>query len=416
MTAGGLLARRRRSGTPGGGSEPRGRRLAARVVRVLNRLVPSAADRWALVGVPDVEDGLVAVAADLVSRGLSVTLLTAADAVPAGHHPPEVRMVRRDRLAGLWAFVRAGVVVTTHGVYDHTPAGRGQTLVYTWHGESLGKRAECLLGLPAKPDGLAPVLSDLGALERCAEFGLPPARVPVIGAPRNDRMLRAARRPASPWRKRLTGARTVLMWMPTFRAGRSGWRERVDGTRGDAGMPFTAEELRRLDDLLLARDACLLVKLHPVAAEGYGLDTRAIVPVTDADLLSQGLTVYTALPLVDGLVTDVSSIWVDHLLLDRPQVFAFPDLDEYRATRGFVLEPYEAWLPGPVTRTVEELADAVGELAAGRDPHAAARRDARRRLHRFTDDGAATRLVDLVLDTQRETGSRPGPGYCPPRC
>jgi CDP-glycerol glycerophosphotransferase len=401
----GLLTRRRPA-VPADGSAPRGRSLAARVVRLVNRVVPAVAARWVLVGVPDVEDGLVALAAELVARGLPVTLLTAQDAVPAGHYPPEVRLVRRDRLAGLWAFVRAGVVVTTHGVYDHTPAGRGQTLVYTWHGESLGKRAECFLGLPAKPDGVAPVLSDLGALERCAEFGLPPARVPVVGAPRNDRMLRAAGRagswrPGSPWRAGLTDARTVLLWMPTFRAGRAGWRERVDGTRGDAGLPFTVDELRALDDLLAAHDACLLVKLHPVAAQSYDLDTRAIVPVTDADLLAAGLTVYTALPLVDGLVTDVSSIWIDHLLLDRPQVFAFPDLDEYRATRGFVLEPYEAWLPGPATRTVAELAAAVGEVAAGRDPHAAARRDARRRLHRFTDDGATARLVDRVLVGQR---------------
>ena len=372
MTPGGLLTRRARA-TSRAGAAPRGRSLAARVVRLANRLVPSVRGRWVLVGVPDVEDGLVAVAAELVGRGRRVTLLAQHDDVPAGHYPPEVRVVRRDRAAALWAFVRAGVVVTTHGVYDHTPAGRGQTLVYTWHGESLGKRTECFLGLPPKPDGLAPVLSDLGALERCAEFGLPPARVPVLGAPRNDRMLRAARRPASPWRAGLTDARTVLLWMPTFRAGRFGWRERVDGVRGDAGLPFTADELRRLDAMLAAHDACLLVKLHPVAAETYTLDTRRIVPVTDADLRAQGLSVYTALPLVDGLVTDVSSIWVDHLLLDRPQVFAFPDLEEYRATRGFVLEPYEAWLPGPVTRTVEELAEAVGELAAGRDPHAGAR-------------------------------------------
>jgi CDP-glycerol glycerophosphotransferase len=408
VTAGAVLTRRRRAraGSARTGSAPRGRSLAARLVRVLNRLVPANRDRWVLVGAPDVEDGLVAVAAEVVARGLSVTLLAVGDDVPPGHFPPQVRVLRRDRAAAVWAFVRAGVVVTTHGAYDHAPAGWRQTLVYVWHGESLGKRTECFLGLPAKPDSVAPALSDLGAVVRAAEFGLPPARVPVLGAPRNDRMLRAAARPASPWRAGLTDARTVLLWMPTFRSGRAGWRERVDGVCGDAGLPFGADELHRLDRLLAAHDVTLLVKLHPVAAASYDLDTRRIVPVTDAELLAQGLTVYTALPLVDGLVTDVSSIWVDHLLLDRPIVFAFPDLEEYRAGRGFVLEPYDAWLPGPVTRTVDELADAVGELAAGRDPHAGARRGARRRLHRWVDDGATTRLVDLVLDTPRRRGGR----------
>ena len=38
-------------------------------------------------------------------------------------------------------------------------------------------------------------------------------------------------------------------------------------------------------------------------------------------------------PLI-GLITDISSVWIDFLLRGRPMIFAFPDLKQYRSNRG----------------------------------------------------------------------------------
>jgi len=96
----------------------------------------------------------------------------------------------------------------------------------------------------------------------------------------------------------------------------------------------------------------------------------------------------------DGLITDVSSAWVDYLLLDKPLIFAFPDIEEYRQGRGLSIEPYEHWVPGPFVRTLDEFVDALDDVVAGRDPLAEERRLARLRLHQYQDDKSAARLLD----------------------
>lgn len=370
-------------------------RLALDVIQLLNRVVPKRADQSVLIGVPDLEDGLMALADELLARGRDVVLTPSSAPLPSGVVDERVRVVPRARPSALWAFLRSAEVYTTHGVYGDLEGPRAQKLAYVWHGEPTGKLIERYQGGPAKPAAIAPTTSSIAQAFRCAEFGLPPWLVPVTGAPRNDRMMRADRSPDHPLRTGRTAARLALLWLPTYRSAGSGQR-RTDSTRGYAGLPFDADELRAIDAHMRERDVAVFVKLHPLAVGQYDLATTAIVPITDADLHRHGLTTYTALPRFDGLITDVSSIWIDHLLLDLPVLFAFPDIEAYRQSRGFALEPFDEWVAGPVTTDVGGLLDEIDDLVAGHDRHAERRARARRLLHHHIDDGAARRVVDAM--------------------
>jgi len=78
--------------------------------------------------------------------------------------------------------------------------------------------------------------------------------------------------------------------------------------------------------------------------------------VLRADALSWTNTdPYQILSAADLLITDYSSVYFDYLLLDRPTVFVPVDVDQYRAARGFLLEPYEFWTPGPKVLDQEAL-------------------------------------------------------------
>ena len=60
----------------------------------------------------------------------------------------------------------------------------------------------------------------------------------------------------------------------------------------------------------------------------------------------------------DLMITDYSSTMFDYSVLKRPMVFHMYDLERYeREIRGFYFDLDE--LPGPITKTEEELAEAI---------------------------------------------------------
>lgn len=180
---------------------------------------------------------------------------------------------------------------------------------------------------------------------------------------------------------------------PSYRVGRYRTGLRSE-TADPQAVPFPPEDLRRLDAWLLERDARMVVKVHHRDAGAFGDGYRAIRVLHQGDLEAGGRTLYPALTAFDALITDMSSVWLDYLLLDRPMIFAFPDVQAYRDGRGLNLEPYEDWVPGPFARTVEEMISAMGDVVDGLDTMAGERRLARLRFHRFHDDRSSERLLD----------------------
>lgn len=355
------------------------RRLARRAVDLADRLVAKDEREVVLAGPDDLEDGLLAVAAEGLRRGARVTLLLQdpgrARLVerlgPPGLQTLPVRSVR-----GLLRYLRARHAFTTGPLYGgRVPAGRLVDL----SGEALTS--------PHRPAGgpvptYAPVCSTVGRACRSAATGLPPLQAPIVGAPRNDRMLTVDGAGA---RRALLGAdagRTVLLWAPQ--------------PRGPGAAPLhPPADLARLDAWLLAHDARVVVAAHPRdphAVPTSGL--RAVRALLPADLEARGLTLHQALPAFDGLVTDLSGPWLDWLLLDRPVVLALPAGDGVPAEGTTDLEPYEDWVPGPCARTLDELLAALEDVTSGTDRHAQERGLARLRFHAFHDARSAERLLD----------------------
>jgi CDP-glycerol glycerophosphotransferase len=384
----------------GGGRLPSaasaGRRLVYRVLDLVNRMVPKKPGTMVLHSSVDVEDGVLAVLAECAARGCRATvlledperapLLTALAAGP-------VRTLPRHSLRGRLAFLRARYVVTTGRLYGSRMPPPSQTVVSLWHGEPPGKVTGRFEGRGGLLCSYAPVCSTVGRAYRSAEFNLSPLQVPIIGAPRNDRMLQAD---AGSVRRALLGGdadRTVFVWLPTYRVGHYDGELRVD-VAGHSGVPYSPEEIRRIDDGLFELGARAVVKVHHRDVNTFTDDYRALRVLTQGDLERTGLTLYPALAAFDGLITDISSVWVDYLLLDKPMVFAFPDVDAYRHGRGLNIEPYEQWVPGPFTRDVDGLLSALGDIVEGRDPMADERARARVRFHQFLDDRSTVRLLD----------------------
>ena len=259
--------------------------------------------------------------------------------------------VRRDGPGGLWATLRARVVVVTHGFGDANRYGsRGAFIVQLWHGIPLKRlhldspTALRIRGLPDHPRvraliasayrragrsiGLFPVASELVAARIVSAFGIAPHRVVATGDPRDDVLHgdpAAARVEA---RERietaigpLPSSGSVVLYAPTWRDGRP-----------DPSIP-SAAEWDRIAAWAERSDSTLLVRTHPLGLGDYadGPARSARIRMLSPRELNE-LT--PALPAIDVLITDYSSAAFDFALLDRPIVFLAPDVEEYAKRRG----------------------------------------------------------------------------------
>ena len=259
--------------------------------------------------------------------------------------------------------LRARVLVVTHGFGDvNRFATRGGFVVQLWHGIPLKRLhldSDATLRVSFLPDhrlvravlarayrfagrgiGLFPVASALVAPRIASAFGVAPDHVVVTGDPRDDVLLSGSaeeRRAAA--RALLTaavgplpdGARVILS-APTWRDGG------IDpGAPDDATWGLIAGWLKRTN-------AVLLVRTHPLGKGDYagGPIRSDRIRMLGADVLPE---ITPALPGVDALVTDYSSIAYDYSLVGGPIVFLAPDLEHYAQRRGLYL-PYRAFAGG----------------------------------------------------------------------
>jgi CDP-glycerol glycerophosphotransferase len=366
----------------------RSRRAADRLVGVLDAIVPGR-PLAVLHSSPDLDDSIVAL---LRSRPDDVVVVVLAEQPRAAAERAralgldDVRVVPRRSWRGSWCYLRSRVLVSTHGMFGCRPRGGDKQSVGLWHGE-FGKLIGLFAGEGPRHFDWVPVSSPLSRTVRSAEFALDPARIHVVGSPR-QRLLTgpAAGRPAVPHDEGPDGATETrtLLWAPTYRTS-------VTGLARADGDPDALDALP-LDDpdllaLLRRHRATLWYRPHPAADQAAGtLAAPWVRRATNADLERLGLSFYDLVARAECLVTDYSSLWVDFLLLDRPLVAFCPDLDRYREARGLALEPHEQWFPGPVARSREELLAALDAALADPRTGASARARSRAVLHTASVD------------------------------
>jgi len=215
----------------------------------------------------------------------------------------------------------------------------------------------------------------------------PRARTLVTGIPRNDRLLRGRKGSRALLGVPAEGSGRLIVWLPTFR----GQWEEATHTLG-----VGADSLRRIDDVLERENAFVVVKPHPMASHDDLPELRRFRLITDAWLEVQGFGLYELLGEADSLITDVSSVYVDYLLLDRPVVHHFPDILEYERSRGFSVSPIADYLAGPLTTDSEELLAALSDIAQGKDTHALQRARVRALFHSHVDAFATARVLHAV--------------------
>lgn len=180
---------------------------------------------------------------------------------------------------------------------------------------------------------------------------------------------------------RLKKERRIILFAPTF-------RDKVGDAFGSGSLDYAV-----LDRFLDKAGMHLVIKGHHLTGG------RLVSSLPNITVFDNNADVYPLMPLVDLMVTDYSSIFMDYLLLDRPVLFFCPDYDEYIKRNRELQFPYEAMTPGPKCRTQGELHEALAQVALGRDDYAKDRRALRDKAFLHTDGRASERIAAYLCDS-----------------
>ncbi len=273
---------------------------------------------------PDVADNSQAMFEYLrtLDRGLHCEWLVGSDFDPASHDLAGARLYKRASLSAIRATATAQYVFHTHGIYRFARKRRGQTIVNLWHGMPLKAIGAFDPNVPRLPIGdVAIATSDFFADKLAQAFMMPKRSILVTGQPRNDLLIRLAKK-SEP---------NIILWMPTYRSSSTG------DIREDSSFnsELMARILHNIDVKLEGQSIRFVLKLHPMDTMNELLADN----FNNIEILRKGdpqPSVPELLASSMALISDYSSVVVDYAILDRPIGFFCPDKDDY--VRG--------WIPG----------------------------------------------------------------------
>lgn len=181
------------------------------------------------------------------------------------------------------------------------------------------------------------------------------------------------------------------------KAKQDGWKVILYGPtfRDTGGDPITdqAVDLARLNEFAARNQLLFVFKFHPTT-RAHGL----IRNLSNCIEYDKGKDIYPVMSLIDLMITDYSSIYLDYLLLKRPVVFFPYDYAKYRSQDRDLLVDYDWITPGPKCYTQPELEEElIRLLVAGQDSHQARRQEILDIAFKYQDGHATERIWQAIL-------------------
>ncbi|MBU3578643.1 CDP-glycerol glycerophosphotransferase family protein [Polynucleobacter sp. 73C-SIWE] len=299
----------------------------------------------------------------------------------------------------------AKMLVSTHAV--HKPTKRHINF-HLWHGASIKKlgamedRAEEELFKPPweKVDHIMSYSETYTTfLNACMVTD--PKKYHITGAPRNDFLFTSN---GIDNLKRIfknqVGSCRLIFYFPTF-------RDYYGEKQGDRNYKniFGFEEflIDEFDDFLEKEGLKIILKPHPheeslVLEYFKNYPLRNLLILSDAALVGHAFDLYEVLNAADLVITDYSSIYDDFLLLNRPVLFAPVDIKSYSQKRGFVIESFEDWVPGPIVFNQTSLQHELVRLLDDSSYYSAERERVKKLQHRYKDGLSSQRLWKVISE------------------
>ncbi|MGD6940726.1 CDP-glycerol glycerophosphotransferase family protein [Cytobacillus gottheilii] len=234
-----------------------------------------------------------------------------------------------------------------------------------------------------------------------ASFPNSPNKYEICGMPRNDFLF--DKNPAL--MKEIFGenifAKKIIMYLPTYRKWKVDMRENGDRNWNNF-FGFKKFSNDNFVSYLRKNNLYFICKLHHMEYNQLDINlykdcSDVIKFIEDDELENRNIDLYEIIANIDLLITDYSSVYFDLLLTNIPLIFTPVDIDFYQNNRGFNLEPYDFWTPGPKVFNQEGLLTEI-EKALNHDSYKDIRGVLTNIVHQFKDNHSSERVWTL-LDT-----------------
>lgn len=308
-------------------------------------------------------------------------------------------IVEKKTIKGIWLFLRAKYVISTHGYFIDVHSAKGQVQINLWHGcgyKKITEKDRCYRG------DITLAVSDLYKEIQSVELEIDPKLVLVTGYPRNDFLFYSGNGLGKLGIEKGKYKKT-LIWMPTYRKANIGHAE-MDGNANSFGLAsLDSTTLNNLNDILYKNQYLLIIKPHPM--ESVELLTTEkysnILIVTNSLLTDKEINLYCILQETDGLLSDYSSVIIDYLLLDKPIGMVLSDMTEYKDSRGFVFDPVADYFPGPIISNADELVRYISDFDEFSQQWERKRMELKQLFHKFYDGHSSERVCDAIFSNNR---------------
>lgn len=183
----------------------------------------------------------------------------------------------------------------------------------------------------------------------------------------------------------------IVLYTPTHRD----YEESTDdASRSIFGFSF---DLRQFDEVLKKEGIVIICKLHPKQ------NTNVLLKeLPESILIHQANERYGLTELMkasDCMIADYSSGYFDYLVLNKPVIFNWYDLDRYINERGLSYNPVDSIAAGQIVTNKEELLDALCHIETNMIRWETKRKFVRDLFFTYQDGNTCDRVYKHFLKT-----------------
>lgn len=267
-----------------------------------------------------------------------------------------------------------------------------QTVINLWHGTPLkagGKNISELYNYLA-----APSKDTYDLYQRF--LGVTKDQYVITGMPRNDLLFKNGHS-----LKKLVNVNKktkVIISMTTFKQSAN----MLDSKQEDPyalSVIYTQKELKELNEYLKQKNIIIIIKIHHLQKTEVltKLNLSQIKYIEDKDLSDKDIQLYQLLGECDGMLSDYSSVTFDYALLNRPMAFFTNGIEEYKKTRGFLVDNILDYMPGHKIENIKDFYKFLDDFDNGVDKYKKQREKINKIGNEHTDSKSCERVINAFL-------------------